>query len=973
MTRRFWMLAAGLMLLTATMALAQEATETPTPAPMPSETSTVTPTDTPTETLTATASETSTPSATVTPSGTNTETATSTWTPTESPTETATRTASDTATVTPTLTALESETPTPTAVNTALPPEPPLDLIYAEDFDTSANPFEQLFGMTGEILYFEGDYLLEQPASAPEITVSSHSLQDIVFEMQMMISGNIQIEIRDNLVDRYVVEVLTSGEVRLRKNDTLLASGTLVYGVGGWQTIRISAIADIIRVAWNGSDVLNYVDPLPLSNGLVQISGDDSYRIDNLRIWMPGSGSQSRSQSFSSDIPTPFDAAPQAVLDTFFQNGEGLLFDLDPTRADPSQPDNDNNFYFLDSLGVRLFATVDPQYQIRGKHTLSPNGRWIAFECVTTSNNFREICALDLVTNTVSVLTTDGATFNTRPEWSPDGTRLAYLSGNTLSVGDFINGVLSPINPPPPNVQCRTIEWAGNTLICAGVVPPGNVYINVNGSTFSNPTRLQFITTDGGDIIQVGNTLQVPSVYWNFVSSQALSFYSVSVVNYPPPLTGFQPPGSQGLLVRTPQSSPCYASPPFWSPDGRKLINYYAFGSFGCRGGRFVINDGVTAHVISEPLSGSLPFADVEWVFHPTFEVPLETEEFYSRRSVYGLPPPFSSLPFNPVDLGGSQRLFIQGFGATSFAYQRQNQLYEQTFGIHPGLDYGQSGVWEREALLSLCDGVVVEGRNGAYRGTLQVGFGISVRCFMGQLSDVIADTDLPRDGMPNLSNVIVVFDHIDPTRTSVDIGEVVRTGDVVGFTSIDYCPSNSSDPNCTAGSPNPNGNQYDHLHLEIWLADGYIRDSEPANDVSINPILLYDNNVAQYHLNGTHNLSVYYPRNRENPDDTTLDYDQYGIIRENNLNIFSIGGVNPDRGAVENFWNTQIPIPAGVIEWPSSMYPLSINDIVFTTHDLVLFLDGRYLLAPYQPPNCPVIEDTDNDGDEHVSELCPI
>jgi len=73
MTRRFWMLAAGLMLLTATMALAQEATETPTPTPMPSETSTetatVTAAVTPSETLTPTESATVSPSseATITP------------------------------------------------------------------------------------------------------------------------------------------------------------------------------------------------------------------------------------------------------------------------------------------------------------------------------------------------------------------------------------------------------------------------------------------------------------------------------------------------------------------------------------------------------------------------------------------------------------------------------------------------------------------------------------------------------------------------------------------------------------------------------------------------------------------------------------------------------------------------------------------------------------------------------------------
>jgi len=195
----------------------------------------------------------------------------------------------------------------------------------------------------------------------------------------------------------------------------------------------------------------------------------------------------------------------------------------------------------------------------------------------------------------------------------------------------------------------------------------------------------------------------------------------------------------------------------------------------------------------------------------PTRASATEAVPFNNQAHVFGLPPLFNTYPYDGADANGRIQppgfnlygLNIQGFGPTSFAYRYQNELYEDTSGIHTGIDFGQGNIWVNHTVSAVCDGVIIPSRNGAFNGTLANGRGVSLRCFMDSLDRGRADTD--GDGQPNLSNIVVVYDHTEQAIL-VNLYQVVRVGDAIGRTG----PSE--------------GDNYDHLHLEVYLARGYYR-----------------------------------------------------------------------------------------------------------------------------------------------------
>jgi hypothetical protein len=145
-----------------------------------------------------------------------------------------------------------------------------------------------------------------------------------------------------------------------------------------------------------------------------------------------------------------------------------------------------------------------------------------------------------------------------------------------------------------------------------------------------------------------------------------------------------------------------------------------------------------------------------------------------------------------------------------------------------------------------------------------------------------------------------------------------------------------------------------------------------------LNPLLMYSRNMVVRHLSADeHDFGVYYPINRDNPDNESADWgradgtENLGITRDNNLNAWSVGGWNPNQGALENFWSAQVPTPAATVEWSPSLYPLSQGGIIFTLHDLVPYLVDLSDEMPYNATNCPIIGDTDSDGRDEVSAEC--
>jgi hypothetical protein len=155
--------------------------------------------------------------------------------------------------------------------------------------------------------------------------------------------------------------------------------------------------------------------------------------------------------------------------------------------------------------------------------------------------------------------------------------------------------------------------------------------------------------------------------------------------------------------------------------------------------------------------------------------------EFHNLAAYLGLPMPLINLPYveNPNGVQPSiplEDMGIQGFGPSSYSYQVSLNLtavppvlapdggYGNSYQIHNGIDYAAIGVsWDDRVIVSICDGVVIPGNyyvSGVNTGgSAKPGRGVSVRCFMDRLDSGRADTD--GDGLPNLSNIIVTYNHL--------------------------------------------------------------------------------------------------------------------------------------------------------------------------------------------------------------------
>ncbi len=358
----------------------------------------------------------------------------------------------------------------------------------------------------------------------------------------------------------------------------------------------------------------------------------------------------------------------------------------------------------------------------------------------------------------------------------------------------------------------------------------------------------------------------------------------------------------------------------------------------------------------------------------PPLNVPTEAQGFHSRALTYGLPVPFTGLPYNENQTGQSpndplgirsanNRYANQGFGPTSFSSQNQN-TYSQTYRIHSGIDYGRDGVWIDRVVVSICDGVIISGnwwQNGQPTGgSAQPGRGVSIRCFMDALDSGRADID--GDGKPNLSNIVVTYNHlqwnpgnrVDPVPPPhyiecalVDItpcngqyelprvGDVVRSGEVLGQTG--------------ARDGNPDTYDFDHLHLSVFLARGFARSSTSDNAFYLNPVLMFRADIFDLHY-----FQTYFPYRIGTRN---LVGETKGIAG-GELHYWSAGGFNsaPNGGNEANsFWNVQTPIPAppNQVEWPYDNYPLIPSNNPIRIEELVEYLDQSFTNFPYQSVNC--------------------
>ena len=242
---------------------------------------------------------------------------------------------------------------------------------------------------------------------------------------------------------------------------------------------------------------------------------------------------------------------------------------------------------------------------------------------------------------------------------------------------------------------------------------------------------------------------------------------------------------------------------------------------------------------------------------------------------------------------------------------------------------------------------------------------------------------ELDADGNPNLSNIVVTYNHLawqpdDPNTPDTDeksinygnpptiscnmlldvsctgmynlpiVGDVVRTGQTLGQTG-------ATSTNMT----------FDHLHMSVFLARGFARESVSDNAFYLNPMLMYTSDIVEMHY-----FQNYFPYIL-GLSDTVSGPDILEDSEGNPLGIspidvrkFAAGGWNsqPDGDSITNtFWTVQELIPEGPnnVEWSTDNYPLTpANDDSVIT-DIIEYLNQSVTNFPYVYPNCTLAIDT--------------
>ncbi|NLX09013.1 MAG: peptidoglycan DD-metalloendopeptidase family protein [Chloroflexi bacterium] len=277
---------------------------------------------------------------------------------------------------------------------------------------------------------------------------------------------------------------------------------------------------------------------------------------------------------------------------------------------------------------------------------------------------------------------------------------------------------------------------------------------------------------------------------------------------------------------------------------------------------------------------------------------PPEYARFWQMREQLGLPDPFNYLPVLSVPPGRIEQMEINGFGPTTFAFHNWEIFYENTRGLHNGIDYI---VPEGSPLIAVSDGVIVDfdfmpdpaERTLALRPYLPP----SVRS---------------ADGSRVLSNLIVGYGHLTGESESaiVRVGDEVRAGQVIGTSGW---PVVSFGRQVSVQHNNP------HLHLETHLAtDG--RDSLGSRH-PVNPLLFWTPSLIALHARlAAHGAQSPYPNGGQ----------PFG-----RLGFFSIGAFSyePDTPV----WRHT---PTGRQVWPEGVY------------DLGMLLDWLRSFEPYTPPS---------------------
>jgi hypothetical protein len=167
-----------------------------------------------------------------------------------------------------------------------------------------------------------------------------------------------------------------------------------------------------------------------------------------------------------------------------------------------------------------------------------------------------------------------------------------------------------------------------------------------------------------------------------------------------------------------------------------------------------------------------------------------EAKAFHLYADRFGLPLPFDVWPITTEDYNNNTT-WKQGYGASSFSKRAVPPPYEGTHQVHTGIDF--TAISSGLSIQSVCDGVVIGGRTtGPYTG-----YGLTVHCF--------AQEDTDGDGIRNLSNIVVSYNHLSPERVyGINSKAIVYKGEYLGETKSYYVSQTARF--CKEKDPNGSG-----------------------------------------------------------------------------------------------------------------------------------------------------------------------